>query len=399
MSTFAKRFFAAVLAVALILAFVPASSVAYADVTDEADEASYSIDMRWIFQEGLYAEYSKGELMIYKDGRGLMEDYDNKEHPWEDYSKFVKKLSIYGDLEYVGNEAFAGLVNLKEVYIRGDIEKFGKNIFRDCPSDMEVTLVVNSKEKMSQDNETWLKLEECLKGTDIGCYILYEDEADIAIGDDECEGTCEVVDDMTSQEQPDSVYATGSSTLDGSAYNALTNKKNGKKITAQDLTGMTCCAYYTGKEIKLNIKISGLKKDKDYKITYKNNKNVGQAQVTIKGKGAYTGTINAFFNIKPKGTVLKSVKVSGKSLKINWKRQSLKMADNRITGYQVQLAQNKTFTKGVKSYKIKEYKNTSYKISGLKAGTRYYVRVRTYVKTKGSTYYSRWSKAKNRKIR
>ena len=41
-----------------------------------------------------------------------------------------------------------------------------------------------------------------------------------------------------------------------------------------------------------------LMKGKDYQLTYKNNKNVGTAEVTIQGMGGYTGTIKKKFKIK-----------------------------------------------------------------------------------------------------
>ena len=44
---------------------------------------------------------------------------------------------------------------------------------------------------------------------------------------------------------------------------------------------------------------------------------------------------------------------------------------------------------------IKENKITSSTIKKLKAKKKYYVRIRTYKKVNGKTYYSGWSKAKN----
>lgn len=65
------------------------------------------------------------------------------------------------------------------------------------------------------------------------------------------------------------------------------------------------CAYYinikkeykyTGKKIKPKVKIKNLKK-KYYKVSYKNNKNVGTATITIKGKGKVKGTLKKTFKI------------------------------------------------------------------------------------------------------
>lgn len=55
---------------------------------------------------------------------------------------------------------------------------------------------------------------------------------------------------------------------------------------------------YTGKSIKPSIKISGLKKNKHFKVSYKNNKRRGKATITIKGKGKIKGTRKITFRIK-----------------------------------------------------------------------------------------------------
>lgn len=53
---------------------------------------------------------------------------------------------------------------------------------------------------------------------------------------------------------------------------------------------------YTGKKIKPKVKIKNLKK-KYYKVSYKNNKKVGKATITIKGKGKVKGTLKKTFKI------------------------------------------------------------------------------------------------------
>jgi len=59
---------------------------------------------------------------------------------------------------------------------------------------------------------------------------------------------------------------------------------------------------YTGNGVtqsKLTVKAGGktLTKDKDYRVAYKNNKNVGKATITITGIGSYKGTVTRSFNI------------------------------------------------------------------------------------------------------
>ena len=123
--------------------------------------------------------------------------------------------------------------------------------------------------------------------------------------------------------------------------------------------------------------------------------------VQIKGKGNYTGTTTKTFKINPKGTTLKAPSnyTVGKTyVTVKWNTQTEKMSTARITGYQVMLATNSKFTKGKKTVTIAGYSKSSNKVTGLKGGKKYYVKIRTYkeVKVDGKTVklYSPWSKSK-----
>ena len=133
-------------------------------------------------------------------------------------------------------------------------------------------------------------------------------------------------------------------------------------------------------------------------MSYKNNKNVGKATLTIKGTGDYAGSITKTFKINPKGTSIVKLVKAKKAITVKWKKQPAKMAKSRITGYQIQLATNKKFTKGKKLVTVKGYKKVSKKIGKLKANKTYYVKVRTYKTVGGKTYYSGWSKVKTVRV-
>ncbi len=161
---------------------------------------------------------------------------------------------------------------------------------------------------------------------------------------------------------------------------------------------------YNGKtkkpSVKVKYKTNTLKKDKDYTVKYSSGlKNVGLYKVTVKGKGNYSGTKTLTFKINPRGTSVKSVKSLKKGLTVKWNKQSARMSKSRITGYQIQLATDKKFKKNVKNVTVKGYKAVSKKVTGLKAKTNYYVRIRTYMKVGSKTYYSTWSGAKVKKTR
>ncbi|HCT91451.1 MAG TPA: hypothetical protein DF613_08755, partial [Lachnospiraceae bacterium] len=77
---------------------------------------------------------------------------------------------------------------------------------------------------------------------------------------------------------------------------------------------------YTGKKVvqkKLTVKLGGkkLKSGTDYTVTYKNNKKVGKATVTIKGKGNYTGSKKATFMIRYNIAKAKIAKISNQKYK------------------------------------------------------------------------------------
>ena len=134
----------------------------------------------------------------------------------------------------------------------------------------------------------------------------------------------------------------------------------------------------------------------NYTVTYASGcKNVGAYTVKVAFKGNYSGTKSFTFKINPKATtVSKLTSPKTKQLKVTWKKQA-----TQTTGYEIQIATDAKFTKNKKSYTVAKNGTTSKTITGLKAKTKYYVRIRTY-KTVGKTkYYSSWSASKNLKIK
>ena len=132
-----------------------------------------------------------------------------------------------------------------------------------------------------------------------------------------------------------------------------------------------------------------------YTVTYASGrKNVGTYKVTVKMKGNYSGSKSVTFKINPQGTSLKTLTAARKAVTVKWVKKALKMSDSRITGYQIQLATNSKFTANKKLAEVKKYGTKSKKVTGLKGGKKYYVRIRTYKKIGSTKYYSPWSKAK-----
>ena len=79
---------------------------------------------------------------------------------------------------------------------------------------------------------------------------------------------------------------------------------NKAHLDSQKVTLSKTSYTYNGKTKKptVTVKVNGtkLKSGTDYTVSYKNNKNIGTATVTIKGKGNYTGTVTKQFTIKVK---------------------------------------------------------------------------------------------------
>lgn len=125
-------------------------------------------------------------------------------------------------------------------------------------------------------------------------------------------------------------------------------------------------------------------------------RNVGVYDVDIifdEWAGFYKGKLHTSWKINPKGTQISSVTSGKKKLSVKWKKQI-----KQTTGYKVQVATNKKFTKNVKTVSVSKKKN-SLVIKNLKAKKNYYVRVRTYTKTKKGTCYSVWSKVVKKKTK
>ena len=142
---------------------------------------------------------------------------------------------------------------------------------------------------------------------------------------------------------------------------------------------------YTGKKLLRKISLYNgnkkLKRDRDYIVTYKNNKNPGKATITIKGIGRYTGTVKKYFYIRPKATKLYSAKVyKYNQAKIHWKR------DSKADGYQIYMY-SKLTKKYIKIKTIKGNKTTYYIKRNLDPNVKYTFKVRAYKKVKGKTIY------------
>jgi hypothetical protein len=134
-----------------------------------------------------------------------------------------------------------------------------------------------------------------------------------------------------------------------------------------------------------------LKLNRDYKLSYTNNKNIGTASVAITGIGNYQGTKTVKFSIAPATIDITKLTVGKKKLAVSWKKAS---AAQQITKYQVRYR-----VKGTSQWTTKTIApvKSSYTITKLKSKKTYQIQVRSYKTVSGKKYYSNWSPTKTSK--
>ncbi len=159
------------------------------------------------------------------------------------------------------------------------------------------------------------------------------------------------------------------------------------KPAAISSVGLKTSSYtYNGKYKKPAVTIKcGNKtlKSTNYTVTYSKNLYPGEAKVTVKGKGNYTGSLYKTFTIKaPAVAAPKSIKVNlcgYDDFKASWSKVSVKGATVK---YKVQYQQYKKSWKTLK----KGTTLTTAKKANLLDGKKYRFRVTPYVTVNGKTY-------------
>ncbi|MBR1833127.1 MAG: fibronectin type III domain-containing protein [Ruminiclostridium sp.] len=174
-------------------------------------------------------------------------------------------------------------------------------------------------------------------------------------------------------------------TINVPAYMDADSETTSKAISSLSFSSISSKAY-TGKAIKPSVTVKDgtktLVKGTDYTLSYKNNKNIGTATVTITGKGSYTGTKSLTFKIIPAKATLTAKKSNGKYA-LSWKKVT------GITKYQIQYS-----TDSGKTYKTAGTVSSGKTSAALKLDTSksYTFRIRSYKTVDGKKYYSSWSK-------
>ncbi len=133
--------------------------------------------------------------------------------------------------------------------------------------------------------------------------------------------------------------------------------------------------------------LSKLKEKQKYYVRIRTYKTVGKVNYYSAWSAAKSATVKGV--TAPAAVKLTSVKsAKAGEMTVKWGKNA------KAGGYQLQYATAKNF-KSAKTVAVKKAKTTSTTIKKLTKGKKYYVRIRTYQKVGGKTYYSAWSASKN----
>ena len=165
-----------------------------------------------------------------------------------------------------------------------------------------------------------------------------------------------------------------------------------KRAMAGGTVSVASSVSFTGSNItpSVTVKVAGrtLTNGTDYTVSYSNNKNVGTSNVYVYGKGNYSGSLSAKFDIVPAKQQIQKLETRYKGFYIDWAQKG------SATGYDVEYSVNSNMS-GAVSKHLTANKPDTLTISGLSGDKTYYVRVRSYTNVNGKVYYGAWSDVKS----
>ena len=165
-----------------------------------------------------------------------------------------------------------------------------------------------------------------------------------------------------------------------------------KRAMAGGTVSVASSVSFTGSNItpSVTVKVAGrtLTNGTDYTVSYSNNKNVGTASVYVYGKGNYSGSLSAKFDIVPAKQQIQKLETKYKGFYIDWAQKG------SATGYDVAYSVNANMS-GAVSKHFTANKPDTLTVSGLAGDKTYYVRVRSYTNVNGKVYYGAWSDVKS----
>jgi len=165
-----------------------------------------------------------------------------------------------------------------------------------------------------------------------------------------------------------------------------------KRALAGGTVSVASSVSFTGSNItpSVTVKVAGrtLTSGTDYTVSYSNNKNVGTSNVYVYGKGNYSGSLSAKFDIVPAKQQIQKLETKYKGFYIDWAQKG------SATGYDVEYSVKANMS-GAVSKHLTANKPDTLTVSGLSGDKTYYVRVRSYTNVNGKVYYGAWSDIKS----
>ena len=165
-----------------------------------------------------------------------------------------------------------------------------------------------------------------------------------------------------------------------------------KRAMAGGTVSVASSVSFTGSNItpSVTVKVAGrtLTSGTDYTVSYSNNKNVGTSNVYVYGKGNYSGSLSAKFDIVPAKQQIQKLETKYKGFFVDWAQKG------SATGYDVEYSVNANMS-GAVSKHLTANKPDTLTVSGLAGDKVYYVRVRSYTNVNGKVYYGAWSDIKS----
>jgi hypothetical protein len=305
------------------------------------------------------------------------------------------KITIPNSVTSIGNKAFYGCTELKEIMLPNKLTRIENECFSGCTSLTKVTIpdsvkIIGDYVFYKCTSLTEITIPD--KSTIIGDYAFSNctsltkaivPESVTRIGDwafESCPNLVIYLKEKSAMHQYAEEYDL--------KYKIETEQKS-ISIASCTIPKTVANQNYTGKSIKPNITIKNrtatLKNGTDYTISYKNNINPGTATITITGKGNYTGSISKTFKIvvgQTKGITTNAQTTN--TITVKWTK------DTAVTGYEVYMATSKN-GKYSKVATITKNSTTSYKKTELTAGKTYYFKVRAYKTINGKKSYGAYS--------
>ena len=356
----------------------------------------------------------------------------------------LKNIIIPDSVTSFGARAFSDCSNLTHITLPKYVKTIGKDAFKNCS---KLTATVKNKYGLTYCQDNGIPYIDCTppeiklasyNGSDIrvnitkkegasGYQIKYADNSSMTGAKSVMlNGSDNLSKVITGLKNGQTYYVKVQSyqTINDTTYWSTWSTAQSIKITQTPYkTPITKLSTYIGSHIKVDwTKTAGAS---GYHIKYADNSSMtGAKEVMVKGNSTFTKTLTGLKNgktyyvkIQTYRTVsgktywsswsdAKSIKVnqipygssiskltnpSSKAMKITWGKAT------SASGYHIQYATNSSMT-GAKDIMVNNKDTLSKTVTGLSKGKTYYVRIQTFRKVSGKTYWSSWSKAKQIKI-